>query len=93
MSRYTVMWNRDLESDFINIWLASDSSIRSALTRASDWIDQKLALDPESQGRPLEETAYRILIVPGTEPLRVEVVYEVIPLDRQVRIVNIRFGM
>jgi hypothetical protein len=32
MSKYTVLWDGDLESQFIDLWIESDTNTRSLLT-------------------------------------------------------------
>jgi hypothetical protein len=51
MTRYTVVWDREVESQFINDWIDGDSHTRSVLTAIANWIDATLAEDPESKGR------------------------------------------
>jgi hypothetical protein len=90
MKRFTVVWDNDLESDFIRFWTEADSGLRALLTHASDWLDIRLSQAPESLGQAVEGESYRILIVPGTQPQSLEVVYQVLPDDRLVRILSIR---
>ena len=51
MTRFTVVWNADLEAEFANTWLASDSQTRAVLTETANWIDKYLAEDPDIKGQ------------------------------------------
>lgn len=88
MTRYTVVWHPDLSADFTEVWLYSDSPMRAALTHASHWADVNFELNPEHLGRPLEGLPYRVVVVSGPEGRHVEIVFEVVPADRQVRIIR-----
>ena len=66
MTRYTVLWDQDVESQFIRAWVASDSSTRGVLTEVANWVDSSLAADPEQQGRPLDALDARMALVPLT---------------------------
>ena len=47
MTRFTVVWNADLEAEFANTWLASDSHTCAVLTETANWIDKYLAEDAD----------------------------------------------
>ena len=51
MTRFTVVWNADLEAEFANTWLASDSQTRAVLTETANWIDKYLAEDADIKGQ------------------------------------------
>ena len=59
------------------------------LTDIANWIDANLAVDPELKGQEQPESV-RILVVP-ISAARVSVVYQVLPADRQVRVVRLVF--
>ena len=90
MTRFTVVWDSDLEADFVRFWTGAGSDLRALLTHASNWLDDRLSHAPASLGQVVEGEPYRIMIVPGTQSPRVEVVYQVLPEDRLVRILSIR---
>jgi hypothetical protein len=88
MTRYTVVWEPEFHADFIRVWIAADSTLRAALTCASDWIDRHLVVDPDRQGRPSEfDPACRTILVPDTGEHSIVVLYRVRPDDRQVDVV------
>ena len=89
MSRYTVVWDREFEAEFTLRWVESDSETRAILTRASDWIDDRLAADPLGLGRPVKNLPIRSVIVPGTGVRPATVYYQAMPDDRLIRILNI----
>lgn len=101
MTRYTVVWDKDVESDFIQLWMTSDSETRAILTEAADWIDRHLCTDPERQGEPRHDMPVRILpvptspptfrhlVTPSSPPRRVSVVYQVVAADRLVRVLRL----
>lgn len=87
MNRFTVVWDPDLQSDFIREWIAADSTLRAALTRASHWVDQNLGVEPEKRGRQSAvDPTYRSLLVPETGEYSIVVLYQVIVEDRQVEV-------
>jgi hypothetical protein len=51
ITRYTVVWDADLEAHFVDAWVGSDSQTRALLTDIANWIDANLAVDPELQGQ------------------------------------------
>ena len=92
MTRYTVLWNRDVESQFISAWVAGDSRIRAILTEIANWVDKNLAECPDEKGQPRSDLSVRILAVPiSNSPARVSVTYQVLHDDRQVRVVRLVF--
>jgi hypothetical protein len=58
------------------------------LTEAADWVDRNLAVDPESKGLCRADLGVRILVVPTKEKV-LSVVYQVLPDDRQVRVLRL----
>ena len=59
MTRYTVVWDNDVEGPFIDAWIASDSQIRAILTEAANWVDVNLAEDPDRKRQPLSDESAR----------------------------------
>ena len=89
MKRYTVVWDPDLQLDFIRTWIGANSALRLSLTGASNWVDQNLVLNPERQGRasPIDPT-HRSLLVPQTGDYAIVVHYQVSAADRQVEVLS-----
>lgn len=88
MTRYTVVWDEDVEVPFISAWIAGDSQFRAILTEAANWVDANLADDPDRKGQPLSGESARVVAVPISEsPARVSVTYQIFPDERQVRII------
>ena len=92
MTRYTVVWDPELENAFASAWIAGDSKMRSTLTAISDWLDAQLAEDPEVKGWPRPDLAARTVDVPlSISSARVEATYKVLPADRLVRVTRLVF--
>jgi hypothetical protein len=92
MTRYTVVWDTDVESALANAWIAGNSTTRSTLTAIAGWIDTSLSEDPDLKGHPLPEHSARSIAVPlSITPARVEVTYQVFPDDRLVRVTRLVF--
>ena len=90
MTRYTVVWDQEFERDLINTWAEADSETRAVLTFVADWADENLATDPEKLGQREPEPDLRSVAVPHPN-IRVAVIYQVLPADRQVRVVRMTF--
>jgi len=82
MTRRTVVWVSDAESELAEIWLASKS--RDRVTSASHAIDDALGNDAESSGSLLAE-GMRALDEP---PLCV--LFEISDDDRMVRVLKVK---
>lgn len=90
MTRYTVVWDAQVESHFIDAWIACDSQSRAVLTEIANWVDGNLADDPDQKGQSRDDLSVRILAVPvSNSTARVSVTYQVLPEDRQVRVVRL----
>jgi hypothetical protein len=90
MTRYTVVWDAEVESRFIAAWLAGDSQSRSNLTEIANWVDKNLAEDPDQKGQPRPDLSARIVAAPvSNSAARVSVTYQVLHDDRQVRVVRL----
>ncbi|MEX0613296.1 MAG: hypothetical protein WD738_02495 [Pirellulales bacterium] len=50
MTRYTVVWDADVEVSFINAWIAGDSRSREILIEIANCVDTILAEDPDKKG-------------------------------------------
>lgn len=82
MTRRTVVWVTDAETELTDIWLASGS--RDRVTSASHRIDIALGENAESIGHPLAEG----MIAYDEPPLRV--LFEILDDDRLVRILKVK---
>jgi hypothetical protein len=92
MTRYTVVWDPELQDRLTEAWLASDSEVRKVLTEAANWIDKNLAQDAETQDRLLGEHSIRVVAVPTSSTLAViSATFQVNEDDRQVRVVRLTF--
>jgi hypothetical protein len=89
MSIYTVLWDPDLESAFIDAWIKSDSRTRALLTDVANWIDANLRIDPQLKGRARWD-GIRVMAIP-IGGARASVVYEVFPADREVNVMHLNF--
>ena len=85
MTRYTVVWDKEVEDPFMNAWFAADSHRRAVLTAIANWIDRELAVDPGIKGRP-QPVGRVIEVTLPNSTTRVSVTYRVFPEDRQVRL-------
>jgi hypothetical protein len=87
MTRYTVVWDKEVEEPFMNAWWEADSNRRAILTGISNWIDRILAEDPEHKGQTLSEPLHRVLKARDRNSnVRVAVTYRVFPGDRLIRV-------
>ena len=92
MTRYTVVWDVDVEAPFMNFWIASDSHMRAILTEIANWIDKNLSEDADLKGRPHADSTDRTAVVPlAGRRANVVVTYRVIPDDRLVRVTRRTF--
>jgi hypothetical protein len=90
MIRYTVVWDSKLESQFTDLWVASDSATRTFLTEIANWVDSNLSEDPDLKGEYRADLAVRILAIPVSVPtVRVFLTYKESVPDRLVRVVRI----
>ena len=90
MTRFTVVWDVDVESQFINAWTTGNATTRTFLTDIANWVDANLADDPELLGYAWSEPNTYIATVPTQfASARVSVTYQVRAEDRQVRIVRL----
>ena len=92
MTRFTVVWAADVQDSFANAWIASDSRTRRSLTDIAEWIDTNLADDADVKGQSIPDRAARTVDVPlRNSGARVSAVYQVLPNDRLVRVIQIIF--
>jgi hypothetical protein len=92
MTRYTVVWDTDVELALAGAWVEGDSRMRATLTAIADWVDTYLAEDPGLKGQPLPElSARKIAVLFSVSPARVEATYQVFPDDRLVRVTRLVF--
>lgn len=89
MTRFTVIWDEDVEAAFVTRWIAGDHRMREILSEIANWVDDNLAEDPDRKGQPRNDLNARILAVPlADSPLRASVTYEVWPEDRRVHVLR-----
>lgn len=94
MTRYTVLWDPEVEAVFVDAWTRSGSGVREILTGAANWIDAQLAVDPEVKGRRSTDLDVHLLAVPlSTTAAQIAVAYQVQPEDRVVRVVRLTFSL
>lgn len=79
--KYTVLWVPGAEQELATLWLDADH--RSAITRASHLIDQRLLTDPQNQGES-RPGGHRILCEP---PLGAT--YVISPQEAVVRVLHV----
>jgi hypothetical protein len=82
-------WDADLERDFIDTWIGSDSQVRALLTDVANWIDSAPSADPHLKGRGKLD-GMRVMALP-ISGVRASVAYEVFPDDRVVRVMQLIF--
>ena len=92
MTRYTVLWDEDVERPFIAVWVDGSPAIRALLTETANWIDRYLAADPEQLGVEESDSNDRVVTIPTSSPLvNVSVAFQVMSADRIVRVQRIIF--
>ena len=92
MTRYTVVWDRDVEVPFMNAWIAGNSQTRAILSEVANWVDKNLAEDPDRKGEPCPEHSARQIDVPiPGSSAHVSATFRVLPDDRQVRVICLVF--
>jgi plasmid stabilization system protein ParE len=85
MSRFTVIWTDGALNELTQIWLdAGPGPGREAVTAASNAVDEYLAVDPQTRGRPTEEGLRELDIPP------LSVLFTVSEEDRTARVVIVR---
>jgi hypothetical protein len=90
MAHYTVIWDPVLESNYTDMWTRSGSETRAILTSVANWVDDELAVDPDTKGEIRLEIEGCVLAVP-ISGARVSVVYKVVPADRIVYVTHLKF--
>ncbi|MCH8839580.1 MAG: hypothetical protein IH831_02670 [Planctomycetes bacterium] len=94
MTRYTVLWDEDVQSQYIQAWIAGDFVTREVLTEIANWVDKNLVEDPDREGFARPDLSARIAVVPlASSSARVSVTFQVFPEDRQVRVVRLIFRL
>ena len=76
-------------NDFTDVWLKSDSAMRQHLTEVAHTIDHELSVAPSRRGRPLPADPGAWFWTFFLDALHVDVVYEVFPDDRLVRVIRL----
>ena len=74
---YRVEWTSEAENDLAGLWNAAAD--RNAMTAASAWLDDQLAVDPLHFGEPWASSVHRIAV---DDPIGIE--FEVIEDDKLV---------
>ena len=82
MTRFTVVWLKEVQDDLAEIWMTHHD--RESVAEAANVIDDSLASDPWNQGGELKE-GIRFFLAP---PLRV--LYSIKEADRIVEVVLVR---
>jgi hypothetical protein len=82
MARCTVVWDREVESAFIDAWVDGDSERRAILREIANWIDMNLADIPEEKGQPGLDLARVVAIPLSRSAARASVAFHVFPNDR-----------
>jgi hypothetical protein len=90
MAHYTVIWDQELESNYTEMWTRSGSETRAILTSIANWVDDELAVDPDTKGEIRPEIEGRVLAVP-VPGARVSVLYQVATADRIVYVTRFIF--
>lgn len=91
MTRYTVLWDTELDQHFVDAWVRSDSNTRNVLTDVANWIDSELSIDPDAKGRrDAHQGSLRILAVPNPDA-QISIAYQVYPEDRKVIVLRLLF--
>jgi hypothetical protein len=75
--KYQILWDSTAEDELTAIWLAAAD--RTAVTRASAWLDLRLAIHPLELGESRASSVQRVAFHP---PLGIE--FEVIEDDKRV---------
>lgn len=92
MTRYTVVWDRDVEVSFMNAWIAGNSQTRAVLSEVANWLDANLAEDPDRKGEPRHEHSARQIEIPiPNSSAHVSATFPVLADDRQVRVICLAF--
>lgn len=95
MNRFTVLWDRDVEADFTDRRLHSDSRARAALTEVARRIDRALTIDADMVGDPQASEIGMRAVVLKFPPQEITVYFTPSIADRTARVsaVVIHFGM
>jgi hypothetical protein len=70
MSRYTVLWRQELESELATLWI--NSANRQQIKLAADRIDAELLIDSHLKGDQLHENLRSLTCPPLTAYFRVD---------------------
>lgn len=90
MSRYTVVWDIEVEAGFVDAWIAGDTKTRALLTAIAQQVDANLREDPDQKGVAWVDQDVRIWAVPVSgSSARVSGTYRITPADRQVRVARL----
>jgi len=81
--RYTVIWTKTARGHLANLWM--QAADRQGVTDAADRVDFALAVDPDQKGQPFGR-----FFTYKDAPL--EVLFEIDPGDRMVRVLTVRMA-
>jgi plasmid stabilization system protein ParE len=84
MKRYTVVWSPAALRRLAELWV-DNPAVRQEISDATDEIESALGERPGSVGEPLTAIA-RLVVRPP-----VAVLFRIVELDRQVRVIHIKF--
>ena len=88
MARFTVIWPKDVDDAYVDLWLRSDSPRREVLTQAAHLIQIWLGNIPANIGRPVGSApGMRGWVLPLDT--HVSVLYHVNEPDRLVTILQL----
>ena len=83
MTRYTVVWDKEVEDPFMN----GRFGPASRSYRHRKLVDRELAVDPEVKGQAQADPLNRVIdATAANSTTRASVSYRIIPDDRQVRV-------
>jgi len=90
MTRYTVIWDNVVESNFLDAWVKSDSCARAVLTELAGTIDRALAVNADVKGEQQPAEGTRAVDV-RVAAAKVTVFNKVLVDDRVARVTRLVF--
>ena len=88
MPRFHVVWPKETDDAFLNLWLQADSAARARLTKISHQIQAWLGVIPQYVGVPIGSApGMRVWVLPLDH--YASVIYHVNEQDRRVTIVSL----
>ena len=87
MNRFSVFWDEQIQTDYLDAWVKADSESRVVLTELANLVDESLSDSPALKGKPAPEEG--VLLVTFVVGLAAATVfYRVHAADRVVRIIR-----